>query len=256
MVYLYKWKDVDFDGLINGNELSIVAVGSKTSTNFLTTDSSGKTFTVPLINPKSKLIPRLENNTWYYLAAGVSTNFRIGADGNTNYGMRSRLSIHVDSNVNSFPEFWAPMDNSDILPPYSVFSDTLFMLPLFAKNVTSADRAVFENMNGLTPAMALHISKQVPTAITDPTAVDVFNKFELYPNPTVNKVSVNVELKNKSNMIVSVVNALGRTMLYYERKDFTSGKIDVNTSEYPSGNYYFVLGTGDGAQLKEFTVIH
>lgn len=254
LVYLYKWKDNNTDGLINGDELSIVAVGTKTS--FAATDSSNKPFFVDLKNAtKPTLVPRVENNTWYFLAAELEHDFALGADNNSNFYMRNYLSTHVDSSAGDHPEYWAPNFSSNLVPPYAITEDTLSNISFFNKSITNVERVTFTSLTGLVPAMALHLSKNIPTSV-ESTQGSAFNKFEVFPNPADNNLTVNVEMKQSSNIVVSVVNTLGQSMMFAPRSNFSKGQITVNTVSYPAGNYYLVIGSDAGSEVRPFTVAH
>ncbi len=252
LVYLYKWKDNNTDGLVNGNELSIVALGYRS--NFAATDSSNKPFTVDLTNAKNnKLISRLESNTWYFLAAEVEHSFALGTDNYSNFATRNVLSIHKDSAVGTFPEFWAPNTSENINSPYSVSTDTLANIPYINKSVTSAERVKFTDLTGLVPAMALHISKDIPTGIEIESLSNVTN-LTIAPNPASESVNVSVTLNQPSNMVLSVVSSVGQSLAFITRKGVSTEVFSLNTRSYPAGTYYLVIGTDSGSEAKQFVI--
>ncbi len=254
LVYLYKWKDNSNDGLINGDELSIVALGLKTT--FAATDSSNKPFFVNLVHPTIPgKMPTLEDNTWYFLAAELEHDFALGADNGTNFYTRNYLSIHADSNANSRAEYWGPNFSANIRSPYTVSDDTLSNIPFVSKSVTSADRVQFVQLTGLVPAMALHITKEIPTSVAS-GRTSAFDKVELAPNPAGDKLSVDISMKQRANIVVSVVNALGQSMEFMPMKDFKSGKVSLNTSSYAAGTYYLVVASDNGSEAVKFIVQH
>jgi hypothetical protein len=53
-----------------------------------------------------------------------------------------------------------------------------------------------------------------------------------------------------------VLTSTGQSILYQLKRDFKDGKIEINTSSYPSGTYYLLVGTDAGTELREFTVVH
>jgi len=260
LVYLFKWTDANNDGRVNGTELSIVASGFRSSAAFTMSDSSYKPFTVNLTNPKSsKLIARLQDNSWYFLAAEIESDFFLGADHSDNYFARNKLSVHGDSSATSFPEFWAPLGSTNVAAPaYNVLIDTLaglgFDAAPLARSVEDTNWA-FTVYTGLVPSMALHISKTVPTGVEN-TQAPIFNTFNISPNPANSVLTADVNLIQQSNMVISVINSVGQSFKYETKQSFKSGRIDINTANYPSGTYYLLMGTDAGSEVKTFTVVH
>ncbi len=254
LVYLFKWTDANSDGLVNGSELSIVATGFKST--FAATDSSYKPFLVPLTNPKNnKLVARLADNSWYFLAAELEHDFSLGADNETNFYTRSLLSHHVDS-VAGGTEYWGPNTTANVASPaYNVLVDTMSNITFFNKTITQAENVVFNNLTGLVPSVALHVSKLVPTNV-ETNSASVFNRFEIFPNPANNTLNLDVNLIDQSTMVVSVINAMGQGLKYETYKNFKAGKLSISTASYPAGNYYLVVGTDAGTEVKAFTVSH
>ncbi len=253
-VYVFKWTDANNDGLVNGPELGVVAYGSKST--FTNTDSSGKPFMVNLINAKNvRLVPRVEDNSWYMLAAEVENDFAIGADNESNFYTRNYLSIHADSNANSRAEYWAPNFTARLAGPnYLVSDDTLSNISFFSKSITKAENVVFNGLTGLVPSMALHLSKNIPTSI-ETTPAKVFNQFEIYPVPTNEQLNVKLDMIETSNVVISVMNTAAQSVAFMHKPSFKSGVVTINTSAYPAGTYYLIIGTDKGTESRPFTIV-
>jgi hypothetical protein len=252
LVYLYKWKDNSSDGLINGEELSIVALGLKNT--FAANDSSNKPFAVDLHDPvKGGVMPKLEDDTWYFLAAELEHNFSLGADNGTSFYTRNYLSIHADSNANSRGEYWAPNFSANVKSPYTVSDDTLSNIPFTSKSVTAANEVQYTSITGLVPAMALHITKDIAAAVGKGSPSPI-NWVRLSPNPASERFSVEIALKHESDIVVSVVNGLGQSMQFIPKHRFMEGTISINTSTMASGTYYVVVATEEGSQAVKFSV--
>lgn len=254
LVYLYKWTDNSNDGLINGDELSIVALGLKST--FASTDSSNKPFFVNLVHPtKPNVMPKLDDNSWYFLAAELEHDFSLGADNNSNFYTRSILSTHVDSNANTRTEYWGPNFSGNIRSPYSIPDDTLSNIPFYNKSVTSVEQIQFTSLTGLVPAMALHITKEVPASVQT-FGKSAFENLSLSPNPANSQVNVSLSLIKQGTLVISVVNTLGQSLSYETHKGFKEGQLSVNTSKFPEGNYFLIVASDNGAQVIKFSILH
>ncbi|MBS1628545.1 MAG: T9SS type A sorting domain-containing protein [Bacteroidetes bacterium] len=254
LVYLYKWNDNSNDGLVNGDELSIVAIGLRST--FASTDSSNKPFFVNLVHPtKPNMLPKLDDNSWYFLAAELENNFSLGADNYSNFYTRSVLSTHVDSNANTRTEYWAPNFSGNIRSPYSVPDDTLSNISFYNKSITSAEQVQFKSLTGLVPAMALHITKEIPVSVRT-SGSSAFDRLLVFPNPANDQVHVALSMKQQGTVVVSVVNTLGQSLSFDTYKNFREGQLSVNTSKFSSGNYYLIVATDKGSQAIKFSIQH
>ena len=258
-VYLYKWNDSNRDGLVNGKELKIVAAAYKS--NFTTSDSSGKPFMVDLTNAQNnKLIAKVQDSSWYFLAAQVEHDFSIGADYESNYMTRTLRSVHVDSSAGTRPEWWGPASSKAPLgqPTYSFGSvDTLQSAPFTATDVSNPDATLnFFSSVGLVPAMALHLSKDIPTGVATIGGNSPFTNVSLYPNPASDELRVNFALSKLSNVGISVINSIGQSILFKSLGTVKDGQVSYSTSSYANGTYYFVIGTDDGVEVRPFVVAH
>ena len=86
-------------------------------------------------------------------------------------------------------------------------------ITFFSKTITNASRVAFTSLTGLVPAMALHLSKNIPTSV-ESTNGSAFNRFEIFPNPANNTLTANIDMMQSANIVVSVVNSLGQSLLF------------------------------------------
>lgn len=71
---------------------------------------------------------------------------------------------------------------------------------------------------------------------------------KVYPNPTKDDINFSFYLKEKSNVKISIFNALGQKVRDVENKDFKSGEnsVKANVSSLKSGIYYYLFETEFG----------
>lgn len=256
-VRLYKWSDANSDGLVNGDELSIEATGFKTSFTQADLDSSNKPFMVNLTNARNtRLIPRVTDNSWYFLAVELENSFGLGADNETSYFTRNHLSTYVDSSATSRTEYWAPNTSENLFEPnYVVAADTLSNISFFNKSIVRAAQVAYKNVTGLVPAVALHLSKEIPVSV-EATPGTAFSKLEIYPNPANDKINLNIGLTSQQTIAVGLVNSIGQSMYYKVNHGYNGGSMSISTASMPAGTYYLTVASENGSDTRAITILH
>jgi hypothetical protein len=254
-VFLYRWVDENNDGLVNGAELILEASAFKS--NFEQQDSSGKPFTVQLNNVRTtRLVPRVQANSWYFLAAELENAFALGADNETNFFTRNYLSVHADSSATSKVEYWAPNVSEKLQnPDYKIFADTLSNIPFINKSVTRSENIAYKTLTGLVPAMALHLSRQLPTVIENENP-SPFTKLDVYPNPASDQINLNIGVNAQANTSVSIVSNLGQSVYFRVFRGYNGGIVTIPTTNMPAGTYHVVVSTDKGSEARTITVVH
>ena len=83
------------------------------------------------------------------------------------------------------------------------------------------------------------------------------SQFTLTPNPANDLVTLNLDLKAKSNTVnVSILSGLGNTMRSQTLKDFQNGQINFNVTDVPSGTYLMWIRTAEGQAMTKVTICH
>lgn len=265
-IYLYKWKDGtagsgSLDSFVQARELTPVGVNFK---NFSTADSSGQTITLEIkdfADPGSKKLVILEDTTWYYAVVEVPVSTFIGMDESVNFFSRSYAQYRAMGSKpgagisdNAIGAFFN--DNGTFV---SIDSNSLFPFPFAGSatvpsNIFNVD-SVFYDKADMVPSIALITSKEKKTAsISD--VVKSIGTTNIYPNPaTKGSMTVNVALNKNSNSVVyRLTDAIGRTLYTETHKNVLNEKFEMNTSNYPTGNYFLMVITDNGFDVKKVTI--
>ena len=123
-----------------------------------------------------------------------------------------------------------------------------------ASNVYNVD-SVFYDKADMVPAIALITSKDKKTASIS-NIVKSIGTTTIYPNPaTKGSMTVNVALdKNSNSVVYRLTDAIGRTLFTETHKNVLNDKFDMNTSNYPTGNYFLMITTDHGFDVKKVTI--
>lgn len=81
--------------------------------------------------------------------------------------------------------------------------------------------------------------------------INTVNSFNVYPNPTQDQLSVQVELAQTSDITLVVYNAMGQELQQIQRKDMNKEQIELDVSSYGAGLYMIVLKTGKQVTTKK-----
>jgi hypothetical protein len=86
---------------------------------------------------------------------------------------------------------------------------------------------------------------------------EVVNSFSIYPNPANDNISLNINLKRPSNLLIDICDISGRQIeiISNERHDGIYLK-DFNTSKLPNGNYYVRLRVDNKSATQKLTISH
>lgn len=256
-IFCFKWTDGTGgpqDNYMQAGELNLVSIAAK---EFAPADSSnGKMKFAAYWGDnelgKNKTIT-LEDDSWYWIAADISDVFFLGVDGNTNFYNRANAAQNFATNKRE--EFWAPrytLNSARQLKNSP--SDTVFTIPFGISGALASgniDSASFTGALGV-PNIAIYTTP-FPTGVT-PAKVN--NDIIVYPNPASNKVNLSYKLDHKAELVhFKVVDAFGRTVYSEDKTDVVAGEVSVNTSNFVSGNYYFIMIEGEKTLFRPFTVI-
>lgn len=258
-VTLFKWEDVDNDGIIrtgllaNGGELKLVGQQVKV---FAVTDSVGDVFTVNLEDVNGGRNVQLEDNSWYWAAVEIdNSNCFLGVDGSVNYSARAWGSFVATTPGKE--EYYAPLISQTISNIEASNADTLNMLPFVSAFRTLDSGFTLFRGNNSTPNVAMHISDKAPVSVSvheiQLNAADV----AVYPNPVAGE-SINVDVnfsKNVSKASFRVVNATGSTQYIVDEYNVGRRRVALPTSKLVPGLYYVVItGEGSNSVTKQFVV--
>lgn len=83
------------------------------------------------------------------------------------------------------------------------------------------------------------------------------NKADFYPNPFNNSTTINLSVKELSNLNVEVFNAIGQKVFELNRSNLFPGeyKFEINLNSHPSGIYYSLIKIGNSLITKKISLI-
>lgn len=94
------------------------------------------------------------------------------------------------------------------------------------------------------------------TDIADlPSAVSTFN---VYPNPANDVVSINLELKEYSNLLIDVTDITGKQVAIISDEQQSTGIVtkQFNTAVFPNGNYFVRISVNGQTATQKLAVAH
>lgn len=253
-VFLFKWTDgvIANDKVMQAGELQLLGFGAK---QYGATDSSFDIFTVNLDGFNSPYKPKVEDNSWYWVAVEVADNQFMGLDGSCNYWTRAVLSENATTPIR---EPWAPQHPGALIDIFSTSSgsapDPNYNIRGIAfYNTNDVDSTNFVSVKGYVPALALHMSKNVVTGVGEARAS--IGEMNVFPNPASDVLNVDVKLKkNAAQVFVTIADAMGKTIQRRSLQQFQQGQLSFPIKGYAAGQYYLILSTESGTEARSFIV--
>ena len=96
---------------------------------------------------------------------------------------------------------------------------------------------------------------EAPSAIYN--LPNVVSSFNVFPNPANNNVSINLDLKEASNLLLDVTDVTGKQVtIISEEKETGSVTKQLNTATLPNGNYFVRLQVNGKTATQKLTVSH
>lgn len=83
------------------------------------------------------------------------------------------------------------------------------------------------------------------------------NNFVLYPNPANNKISVNLDLKEASNIVLDITDITGKQVaLWVNEKQSGSFEKQFSTESLPNGVYFVRLQVNGNITTQKINIVH
>jgi hypothetical protein len=76
------------------------------------------------------------------------------------------------------------------------------------------------------------------------------NKFEIYPNPAIDLLTINLPARTSGKVELSITNVLGE--VYHGTVNASNGKIDLDVSDYAAGVYFVSVTMNDQKFMQRF----
>lgn len=181
---------------------------------------------------KGYAFPFQNSTTCSYSAGWVSSN-NLG----TLYQPMDSGAVHV-ANYGGFG-----MPTVVVLGGSGANRRVMFSTLSFSTSDTTAMRDSILNMLNSTTGIA-----DLPSAV---------NAFSVYPNPATDNVSINLDLKETSNLMIDVTDITGKqvAVIMNEKQTGLVTK-QFSTAELPSGNYFVRLQLNGKTATQKLTVNH
>ena len=79
-------------------------------------------------------------------------------------------------------------------------------------------------------------------------------KLNIFPNPSKDIVNINIELENRQNINVKIINSIGQTIMNESKLYAKSYNKHVDLNNLPSGSYMISI-TSNSLSIKELLII-
>lgn len=100
----------------------------------------------------------------------------------------------------------------------------------------------------------MHLTIQFdPTSTDEQPLPDA--ALNIYPNPTVEQISVDVDLEKRGPGLVFISDSEGKILLWQRYESLQKETLNFNVQSYPAGNYFLRLGTEEGTKTLPFVVV-
>jgi hypothetical protein len=234
---VYEFKDADGDGDADLSErTNIVAAGEYTVTAADTSAAAsfgGRRFNIFDVASNKAFIPK--DNTNYLVSIEFNSSsptdvFRIGLNGRN--GINYNAATDLYTNVLGKPRYDQFIGIGD--------------------NTTNTWDGSSYFGNGFNPAIRVLL---YPFNVDTKDILSDKNKFEIYPNPASNVVTLDIELENMTSiMLARVLNLQGQVVMEKEVENFKSGNVELDVNNLSSGNYMIQIFSKDGSKTKQVVI--
>ena len=244
-VWLYKITDNDFDGIINkddASEISIVGISEYT-----VTGTENALITVDIESFGGSL--DIEENS-HYMAA-IESNFGPGSAATLNaVAMNFADSDAYDYSAAIFNA--RNTANGDLnairyAHGFAITAEGYFRI----SPSTTGDLTTGNFPEDATPLIRLGY-EIVP--ITSTVEINENVDIEIAPNPASTNITVDLSIKEATDMEVSIVNLTGQRIMTKSFNNVTELRENFDVSRLASGIYMIHIDTKNGVQTKKFVV--
>jgi hypothetical protein len=229
---VYEAKDLNGDGNISKDErVNIVAAGEVVFTAAdTTTKRIVKTINVFDISTNKIFVPKDTTNYFIsleYDSKATTDIFLLGFNEIINYGAANYLYTTELGK----PRFSYYLGRGEA-------GESVWTKELFGEDITPTIRMIL-----------------YPFLVDTKDILSDKNKFEVYPNPATNVVTLDIELENMTSvMLARVLNLQGQVMMEKEVDNFKSGNVQLDVSNLVSGNYMIQIFSKDGTKTKQVVI--
>ncbi|MDZ4759057.1 MAG: choice-of-anchor V domain-containing protein [Bacteroidota bacterium] len=102
----------------------------------------------------------------------------------------------------------------------------------------------------------LKVNEKNPLAIAEKESK--LNSFKVYPNPATDLVSISMDLKETSNLLIDVTDITGKQVAIISNEKQSAGALTTqfNTTILPSGNYFVRISVNGKTATQKLSIAH
>jgi hypothetical protein len=157
---------------------------------------------------------------------------------------------------NSLSTLYSPMDSgAEQLAHYGGFGMPTVVL------VGGADHKVLFSTLSFATSDTIEMRNKIMALIGGSTGINdlplALNAFNVYPNPAVNQFSVDIDLKERADVLIDVADITGKQVVVLMEEQ-QSGLVSrqFNTDRLPDGMYFLRLQVNGQTTTKKLNIIH
>lgn len=227
--FIYEWNDNNQDSTVNTDELILAGIATVT---FPDPDATGDWVKAPVLdfNTFEEGLPVSGDGAKYFVGVRYQGSDLVYFGFDENFDQRL-FSLYLLQ--------------SDLELPYIGVQE-------WNNNLPNVDNGfIFTGFFG-SVATAVIVNQ-----VTSTEDVAVVHNMNVFPNPSSDVLTVEVELPEISSTLdYKVRNASGQLVRHVTHSNVVNDKVEFNVSDLPSGQYYLVIKTDNGSTSRAFTVQH
>ena len=139
--------------------------------------------------------------------------------------------------------------------PYTANTYQVFQRSTYVKNGNWFENGFGKEVTSIT---RLNVQFITDTGKNCPTSTKLIelddNQLQLFPNPTNTELTVSIELKETSPVLVKVIDITGRVLQERRLDDTSLEQFNLDVSNYPVGTYLLNVTANEGVKTKMFVI--
>ena len=230
-VYLYKWEDVNNDGMVQPEERDGTIGGEIVANSSYVIQASDQDVQIVLENWETDIDDqvRLDDDSHYILALELSepsgNSDRLQILGARDYSATVFMNDSLD--IPRFASFWNPNE--------------------------IGSNAILSTTSTLGMRIRMHINPEVIVAVDNQLAPE--NKVNIFPNPVREELNLELDfVETFDDVIIKITDMAGKEILVQNLSNIDQQTSQINTSNFVQGTYTLQVITPNGVRTKRFVV--
>lgn len=204
-------------------------------------------------------------NKTYTISLDTNQNYYDGIEvlntGSQNLNFAWKL-VSTDTLIDSYFQLcnsgycFLNLPTTGIMPTIVSGDKGWLKLHMYTGKTTGTNKIKYSLKNGSISVDTLTFIINVIGGITAINELkNVKDKVVVYPNPSSSETTIQLNLLEPSDVIITSINPLGQG-IYKEKTNCNAGlnNIKIDTEQYPSGIYTLIISTKNGVITKKLTV--